>query len=63
MLILNEYQSSCNGLVSTLNEKTIHQRCTNVLLYRSIQIFRRLLPRFNKLSLLFTPKPLQFTQF
>ena len=31
-LILNDYESSFNSSLSTLNEKTIHQRCINVLL-------------------------------
>ena len=31
-LILNDYESSFNSLLSTLNGKTIHQRCKNVLL-------------------------------
>ena len=31
-LILNDYESSFDSLLSTLNEKTIHQRCINVLL-------------------------------
>ena len=31
-LILNDYDSSFDSLLSTLNEKTIHQRCINVLL-------------------------------
>ena len=31
-LILNDYESSFNSLLSTLNEKTIYQRCINVLL-------------------------------
>ena len=30
--ILNDYESSVDSLLSTLNEKTIHQRCINVLL-------------------------------
>ena len=30
--ILNDYESSFGSLLSTLNEKTIHQRCINVLL-------------------------------
>ena len=29
-LIFSDYQSSFNSLLSTWNEKTIHQRCTNV---------------------------------
>ena len=31
-LILNDYESSFDSLLSILNEKTIHQRCINVLL-------------------------------
>ena len=31
-LILNDYESSFNSLLSTLNEKAINQRCINVLL-------------------------------
>ena len=31
-LILNDYESSFDSLLPTLNEKTIHQRCINVLL-------------------------------
>ena len=31
-LILNDYESPFNSLLSTLNEITIHQHCTNVLL-------------------------------
>ena len=31
-LILNDYESSFVSLLSTLDEKTIHQRCINVLL-------------------------------
>ena len=31
-LILNDYESSFDNLLSILNEKTIHQRCINVLL-------------------------------
>ena len=31
-LILNAHESSFDSLLSTLNEKTIHQRCINVLL-------------------------------
>ena len=30
--ILNDYESSFDSLLSTLNEKAIHQRCINVLL-------------------------------
>ena len=47
-LILNDYDSSFDSLLSTLNEKndssTLHKRVTN----RSLQIFKRLLPRFNE---------------
>ena len=60
-LILNDYESSFDSLLFTLNEKNdIHQRCINVIF---LQIFKRLLPRFNEWSLFFTPKPLQLTQF
>ena len=31
-LIFNAYESSFDSLLSTLNEKTIHQQCINVLL-------------------------------
>ena len=31
-LIPNDYESLCNSLLSSLNEKTIHQCCINVLL-------------------------------
>ena len=31
-LILNDYESSCNSLLSTLSKNAIHQRCINVLL-------------------------------
>ena len=31
-LIINDYESSFDSWSSTLNEKTIHQRCINVLL-------------------------------
>ena len=31
-LILNDYGSSFYDIISTLNEKAIHQRCINVLL-------------------------------
>ena len=59
-LILNDYESSFDSLLSTLNDSsTLHERFTN----RSIQIFKWLLLRFNELSLLFTPKTLQLTQF
>ena len=37
----------------------MHKRFTN----QSLQIFRRLLPRFNEWSLLFTPKPRNFNVF
>ena len=31
-LILNDYESSFDSLLSTLNEKTIHRRCINILI-------------------------------
>ena len=31
-LILNDYELSFHDTLSTLNEKTIHQRCINALL-------------------------------
>ena len=31
-LILSDYESSFDSFLSTLNEKTIHQHCINVLL-------------------------------
>ena len=62
-LILKDYALSFDSVLSTLNEKTIHQPCITVLLTEVYKTFKPLLPRFNEWSLLFTPKPLQLMQF
>ena len=36
-LILNNYESAFNSMLSTLNKTTIHQRCINVLLTKVYQ--------------------------
>ena len=60
-LIFNDYESSLDSLICTLNEETIDQRCINVLLTEAHKYLNGYSP--DLMSLLFTPKPLQLTQF
>ena len=45
-LILNDYELSFYDMISTLNEKTIHQRCINVLLTEVYKYLSGLSPKF-----------------
>ena len=43
-LIFNDYESSFNDMISTLKEKTIHQRCINILLTKICKYLNGLFP-------------------
>ena len=43
-LILNDYESLFDSLLSILNEKTIHERCVNVLLTEVYNYLKRYSP-------------------
>ena len=45
-LILNDYKLSFDSLLSTLNEKTIHQRCINILLTEAYKYLNGYSPDF-----------------
>ena len=60
-LILNGYELSFDSLRSTLNEKTIHQPCINVLLTEVYKYLNRYFSDLMNLRLLLAPKSLQLT--
>ena len=60
-LILNGYELSFDSLLSTLNEKTIHQRCINVLLTEVDKYLNGYFSDLMNLSLLLALKSPQLT--
>ena len=60
-LILNGYELSFDSLLSTLNEKTIHQRCINVLLTEVHKYLNGYFSDLMNLSLLLALKSPQLT--
>ena len=61
-LIPSDYESSFYDMLSTLNEKTLHQQCINVLLAKAFKYLNVLSPELMNEVLLLAPKPLQLMQ-